>query len=210
MSGSCVHIYEDSIAVIGSPRAVPDGDGAPINSLHFTTLAPHAPNVFVNVEMDDHGVIGTATCDCVYSRLGFTRTISRISSFGKATPQGTTFHCTDLVEVIEELLPARLGGGPGDYQLVECEAATGQTQLRLHVSPRTGVTDPARVRMVFLEVMRPRWGGAISTREWIHSGGVEAVIAEPVPSSNGKVHPVRLLSAYRLAADPQRSEAEHA
>ena len=210
MPGSCVHVYADSIALIGFPRPSSDGGDAPVNSLHFTTLAPHAPNLFINVEMDDHGVLETAACDCVYSRLGFTRTISRISSFGKATPQGTTFHATDLTDVIEELLPARLGGGPGDYQLVECEAATGQTQLRLYASPRSGLTDAARVREVFLEIMRPRWGGAVSTREWIHSAGVEAVIAEPVAAGDGKVHPVRLLGAYSGTADPARTKVEHA
>jgi hypothetical protein len=210
MTGSCVHLFEDSVAVIGvrRPAAYP-GDGE-LNSLHFTTLVPHAPNVFINVEMDDSGVIETASCDCVYSRLGLTHRIDRITSFGKATPQGTTFHCTDLAEVMEQILPARLGGGPGDFQLVECEAANGQTQVRLHVSPRCGLTDSARIRRVFLEIMRPLWGGAVATREWIHSGGVEVVIAEPLATRTGKVHPVRLLNAYRAGPEREHSEASHA
>jgi hypothetical protein len=176
-----------------------------MKSLHFTTLAPHAPNVFINVEMDDDGVIGPAPCDCVYSRSGFRRQIDRINSFAKANPQGATFHRNDLVDVIEQILPSRLGGKPGDYQLMECEAANGQTQVRLLVSPRVGVGDPARVRDVFLTVMRPRWNGAVATREWIFSDGVEVVIAEPIATRTGKVHPVRLLSAY---ARPEGSNGQ--
>ena len=42
-------------------------------------------------------------------------------------------------------MPARLGGGPGDYQLVEREGAA-QTQLTLRVSPRVGVSFPRRLR----------------------------------------------------------------
>lgn len=210
MAGSCVHLFEDSVALIGVRRQAPYPGDSDLNSLHFTTLVPHAPNVFINLEMDDAGVIETASCDCVYSRAGLTRRIDRITSFGKATPQGSTFHCTDLAEVVEQALPARLGGGPGDYQLVECESANGQTQLRLHVSPRRGLTDSAHIRRVFLEIMRPRWGGAVATRDWIHSSGIEVVMAEPVPTRSGKVHPVRLLSAYRQASAREDTEVTHA
>ena len=57
MSGNCVHLLENAVAAIAIRRAAPYSDGAEVNSLHFTTLLPFAPNVFVNVEMDDHGVI---------------------------------------------------------------------------------------------------------------------------------------------------------
>jgi hypothetical protein len=196
MAGSCVHLFEDAIAAIGIRRPDVDDDDPDMKSLHFTTLAPYAPNVFINAEMDDDGVIGPALCDCAYSRSGFRRQIDRINSFAKANPQGATFHRNDLVDVIEQILPLRLGGKPGDYQLMECEAANGQTQVRLLVSPRAGVGDTSRVRELFLTVMRPRWNGAMATREWIFSEGVEVVIAEPIATRTGKVHPVRLLSAY--------------
>jgi hypothetical protein len=207
MRGSCVHLFEDSVAAIGVPRAVPFVDGADINSLHFTTLGPHAPNILINLELDDDGTIGHTTCDCVYSRVGLTHCIDQINSFGKTTPQGITFHRTDLVEVIERLLPARLGGGPGDFQIVECEAANGQTQLRLNVSPRLGVTDCGRIRDVFIEIMRPRWAGALAMREWTNSGGVEVMLAEPIATHTGKVHPVRVLGAYSRNGENGRRTA---
>jgi hypothetical protein len=210
MEGSCVHIFEDAVAPIGYPRPAADPDDPEVNSLHFTTLAHHSPYVFINLEMDDEGVIEPATCDCTYSRVGLNRRINHISSFGKANPQGMTFHRTDLVEVLERAMPQQLGGGPGDYQLVECEARNGQTQLQLRVSPRAGVTDLGRVREAFMSIVLPRWGGALATQMWSFSDGIEVAIAEPIATSTGKVHPVRLLGAHRSGATTPRAEVTHA
>jgi hypothetical protein len=199
-----VHLFEDSVAAIGVPRTISYADDAEMCSLYFTTLTPYAPNLFINVEIDDDGAPGRATCDCVYTRLGLTRRIDRIASFGKTNAQGMTFHRTDLVEVLEHILPSRLGGGPGDYQLVECEAQNGQTQVRLRVSPRLGVTDRDRIREVFLSIIRPRWAGAVATREWTNSGAVEVEIVEPIATGTGKVHPVRVLGASSPIAESRQ------
>ena len=152
-------------------------------------------NILVNIEVDDEGCVEPATCDSVFSRLGLTTLVGQVSSFGKVSPQGMTFHGTDLVYVLEEALPARLGGGPGDYQLVEREGASRQTEMRLHVSPRIGVTDARLVRETFLDLMRSQWGGALATRLWINAGAVEVAFAEPIATQTGKVHAVRLLNA---------------
>jgi len=199
MKGNTVHLLQDSIAAIVYRRPSPYGEGNPVDSLHFTTLRSHAPLVFINVEMDDEGQLVPATCDCAYSRIGFRTLITGINSFGKMSPQGMTFHGTDLQRVLEVDLPARLGGGLGDYQLVECEAHNQQTQLRLYVSPRVGLADPAQAGKVFLEVMRPQWGGALATGQWIHTGGLEVVVAEPFATRTGKVHPVKLLGATSVS-----------
>ena len=202
ITGNCVHLLEDSIAAITCRRPAPYSDDVEVDSLHFTTLLPYAPNIFINIEMDDDGVIEPAHCDCVFSRLGFQRRINHIASFGKVTPQGMTFHGTDLVKVLEEVLPSRLGGHPGDYQLVECEAENQQTLLRLYVSRRAGVTDTNRVRDVFMEHMRGRWGGALATRLWAHSAAVEAIVAEPYVTRTGKVHAIRLLGSFSTNSRP--------
>ena len=44
----------------------------------------------------------------------------------------------DVVRILEEVLPARFGGGPGDYQLMEDEAANGQPRLTLLLHPGSG------------------------------------------------------------------------
>ena len=48
-----------------------------------------------------------------------------IRSLEKLTAGGMTFLDTDVVRVLEEVLPARFGGGPTDHQLVEQETRTG-------------------------------------------------------------------------------------
>lgn len=193
LTGNRVHVFSDSVAAISVPRTIPDADNREVNSLHFTTLLPYAANIFINVEMEDEGVLEPAACDCVFSRLGLTTLVGDIRSFRKISPQGMTFHGTDLLELMETALPARLGGGPGDYQLLEYEGADGQTRIRLAVSRRVGVTDVQQVRETFLELLRAQWGGALATRLWTHADAVEAVIAEPIATRSGKIPPIRTL-----------------
>ena len=190
-TGNCVHVFEDSIAAISFRRKTPLY-GVEVDSLHFSTLLPYAPYVFVNVEMDDVGVLSRSVCDCVYGRLGFTLHVADIGSFGKLTGQGVTLVGTDLVRILEESLPARLGGAPGDYQLVETDSG-GQTDLQLYISPRTGVVDPARARAVFLELLKSCYGGSLADRLWGYSEGFRVILAEPLSTGSGKVHPLHLL-----------------
>jgi hypothetical protein len=64
-----------------------------------------------------------------------------------------SFLDTDVIPVLEEVLPARFGGGPTDYQLVEDEGEAGEPRLRLLVSPRVGDVDPHAVAEAFLAAM---------------------------------------------------------
>jgi hypothetical protein len=87
-----------------------------------------------------------------------------------------------------------LGGGPGDYQLVEHEGAT-QTQLTLRVSPRVGISSPEKARECFLKEIRRFYGGTLAARMWSHAEGVEVAIAEPLATLTGKVLPLHLLGS---------------
>ena len=165
-----------------------------VDSLLFTTLLPFAPYVLVNAEMDDSGVIEPAHCDCLFSRFGFTQQVRDICSFGKLTGQGMTLVGSDLVRILEEVLPSRLGGAPGDYQLVEHEGAA-QTQLTLRVSPRVRGISAEKVRECFLSEMRGYYGGALAARTWSHAEGVDVVIAEPLSTMTGKVLALHLLGS---------------
>jgi hypothetical protein len=190
-TGNRVHVYRDRLAVIGYRRRAPLTD-VEVDALLFTTLLPFAPHVLINVEMDDSGVIEPAQCDCLFSRLGFTEQLRDISSFGKLTGQGITLVGTDMVSILEEVLPARLGGAPGDYQLVEHEGAM-QTQLTLRVSPRAGISSPELVKECFLKEIRRCYGGSLAARTWRHAEGVDVAIAEPLSSTTGKVLSLHLL-----------------
>ncbi len=81
-----------------------------------------------------------------------------------------TFLDTDLIRVLEEVLPVRFGGGAADYQALEEETSEGTPQLRLLVHPRVGPVDASAVIDVFLasvsggsgaeRVMAMAWRGA--------------------------------------------------
>ncbi len=192
-SANCVHLYRDSVAVISRRRRAPLSE-VEVDSLMFTTLLPSAARVLINAEMDDTGVIEPARCRCTFSELGFDRQIRDIFSFGKLTGQGITLLGSDVVRALEVALPARFGGAPGDFQLVEYEGPR-QTQLRLRVNPRLGRLPADKVRECFLEAIRPCAGGVGAARLFRHTGAIEVVLDEPYATATGKIHPLHLLGA---------------
>ncbi len=192
-AGGGVHVFQDAIAVISRRRRAPLAD-MEVDSLLFTSLLPCAPLVLINAEMDDSGIIAEEPCDCAFGKAGFRRRIREIASYGKLTGMGMTLVGSDVVRILEERLPARLGGRPGDYQLVEQECGN-QTRLTLRVSPRVGMNTPAAARDCFLEEMRRYEGGAPAVRNLRHARGMEAVIAEPYATRAGKVLPLHLIGA---------------
>jgi len=99
---------------------------------------------------------------------------------------------TDLLELLETVLPARFGGNPGDYQLVEQEGRW-QSELLLRVSPRAGVRCADEVREFTLKRIRKYYGGALASRVWRHTGGLRVEIAEPLAGATGKVLPLHVL-----------------
>lgn len=194
-TGNCVHIYRDSTAVINYRRRAPLSD-AEVNSLLFTTLLPFSPLLLINAEMGDSGTIEDMNCDCAFARAGSVQQIRNISSFSKLTGQGVTLVGTDIMRLLEEVLPSRFGGRPGDFQLVEDEARA-QTRITLRVSPRVKVSSPEEIRSCFLEELRGFYGGSLAVRIWSHSEGVKVVVAEPIATSTGKVNLLHLMGASR-------------
>ncbi len=192
-TGDCVHLFRDGLAVISHRRRAPLAE-VEVDAFLFTSLLPWAGHILINAEMDDAGVIEPARCDCLFSRLGFTEQVRDIRSFGKLTGQGITLVGTDMVRILEEVLPARLGGAPGDYQLVEHEGAA-QTQVTLRVSPRVGISCPEKAKECLLNEIRELYGGTLAARTWNHAQGVDVVIAEPLSTMTGKVLPLHLLAS---------------
>jgi hypothetical protein len=189
--GDCVHLYSNALAAITHRVTAPLTD-IEVDSLLYTTLLPTAPLVLINFEVNDSGVIERTNCDCEFSRLGFHWSIRDIFSFGKMTGHGMTLMGTELIRVLEQVLPARLGGRPGDYQLIEHEGAA-QTTVELRVSPRVRGSSAEKIRACFLEEIRLVYGGSLAGRVWQHAEALEVVLAEPVMTLSGKVNPLHLL-----------------
>jgi hypothetical protein len=160
----------------------------------FTNLLPFAARFLINAEMDDAGILEPFDCDCEYARAGMNFRIRDIFSYGKLTGQGITLMGSDVVRILETALPERFGGAPGDYQLVEYDGA-GQAQLELRISPRVAAAPPAQVRDFLLDRIRGCYGGSLASRLWTHSGGFQAVTAEPYATRSGKVLSLHLLGA---------------
>ncbi len=196
--GNSVHHFADSTAVIRHRVRAPLTD-TDVDALLFTTLLPFASHVLINADMGDCGVLEPADCDCTFAQIGFTTRVRDIWSYAKLTGQGMTLVGTDLVEILEHDLPARFGGGPGDYQLVEREGP-GQTEMLLRVSPRVGVRSTTEVREYLLDRMRKFYGGALASRDWRHTHGMRVEIAEPVSGATGKVLPLRVLGGGNVAS----------
>ncbi len=189
--GNCVHVCRDSVALISYRRLAPLTE-VEIDSLMFTSLLPFAATILVNVEMDDSGVLGPATCDCSLSAMGFNQQVSNIFSYGKLTGQGMTLLGGDVLNILERALPERFGGTPTDYQLVEREGEQ-QTEIELRVNPRLGALSEEEVKSYFLSQVAGFTGGAISRWTWLQTEGVQVALAEPYMSGNRKVQPLHLL-----------------
>jgi hypothetical protein len=144
-----VHVLEDLHAVIqpGETGARPD---LPPEALLLSSLRPTARLMLLNVSSGDQGVLRARRCGCPLEGLEWTTHLHGIRSFEKLTAAGMTFADPHLVTVLEEILPARFGGGPADYQLIEEEAEDGRPRLRLLAHPGIGPLDPDAVRDAFL------------------------------------------------------------
>jgi hypothetical protein len=89
---------------------------------------------------------------------------------------------------MEEILPARFGGSPLDYQAVEEEGKDGISHLNLIVSPSVGkIEERALVKTVLEELKRSGGSSRMMARTWQEAGTVRVRREEPHPTKGGKV-----------------------
>jgi hypothetical protein len=185
-----VHLLTDKVAVLQRERAV-GGAGERVGALVLTTLMPSSPKLLLNVEIDDYGVLGERPCGCPLAALGLTRTLHTVRSFDKLTTLGMSFLGGELVAVLDEVLPARFGGAPGDYQLVERESAEGLPRLELVVHPRVGeVVEGELVEALLAALGDHADARRMMARLWREGAGLAVVRGEPLASAACKVLPL--------------------
>ena len=171
-------------------QAGPDGDrfGLPAPALLVTSLRMTAPLVLLNVTLGDQAVVVDRRCGCPLERLGWTRHLHTIRSYEKLTAGGMTFLDTDVIRVLEEVLPARFGGVPTDYQLVEEEGAGGLARVRLLVRPEVGPVDPAVVAETFLAAISAGAGAErIMGQVWRDAQVLRVERRAPMATASGKI-----------------------
>ena len=182
-----VHLYTDLQAMIqpGPEAARP---GLPPRALLISSLRPTAALVLFNVSMGDQAEMDERPCGCPMADLGWTTHLSGIRSYEKLTAGGMTFLDTDIIRVLENVLPARFGGGPTHYQLVEEEDDGGRPRLRLLVDPAAGDLDPAQVADAFLSAIGGGTGvERVMELEWRQARILEVRRERPRSAPSGKI-----------------------
>ncbi|MGQ9682401.1 MAG: hypothetical protein ACUVX9_07690 [Anaerolineae bacterium] len=202
--GNDLHFGRDSLALIQYPRRVPGTENT-VDAFHFTILLPTTYKVLINVETDDYGVIERRSCGCPLEAAGFTEHLREVRSFSKLTGEGMTLVGSDMVHVLDEVLPAHFGGSPLDYQLLEEEDERGLTRLHVVISPRVHIEREDEVVEVVLDALRRRGAAAdLAQAVWAQAGALRVRRAEPVWTARGKLTP---LGAKRAAVSTADSES---
>jgi len=163
VDGSDTHFFKDRLAVIQYPRQVPDTE-ITVNAFYFTTLLPSVPKLMLNVESDDYGILEERACGCPLESCGFTHHLRDVHSFRKLTGEGMTMVGSQVVRILEQVLPSRFGGSPLDYQVLEEEDEQGFTRLYLLIDPELGGIDrDAPGQACEADLDRPREADAASS-----------------------------------------------
>ena len=187
-----LHLFKDGLALIQYPRQVP-GSEMIVNAFYFTTLLPSSPKIMLNVESDDYGIIETRPCGCTLESYGYTDHIRRVRSFRKLTGEGVTLVGSEMVHILEEILPTRFGGSPLDYQLVEEEDEQGFTRLSLLVSPKIeGINEAEVIESILGALRRSSVAGDLARSIWSQARALQIKRIVPIWTSRGKLMPLHL------------------
>jgi hypothetical protein len=183
-----IHVCQDTIEVIQHPRKVP-GHDIEVQALHLTSLSPTAPNILINVETDDCGFIENRDCGCQMQSYGFRKHISHIRSFQKLTGEGVSLIGSDAIRALEEVLPARFGGSPLDYQLIEEEQENGLTCISLIVDPQVSIESDRDVIETFVTAT----GYHDLQQVWNSDASLRVKRQKPILTNRGKMNPIHVL-----------------
>jgi hypothetical protein len=187
-----VHLFHDLHALLqlGAGEGTPE---LPMGALLVSSLRPSAPVILLNVSMGDRAEVVRRVCGCPLERLGWVTHLHTIRSYEKLTAGGMTFLDTDVIRVLDEVLPGRFGGGPTDYQLAEEETPDGGVRIRLLVHPALGTLDANDIIETFLRALG---SGSPADRmmalHWRRAGVLVVDRQVPRATSTGKIlHLVR-------------------
>ena len=190
-----VHLTRDSFAIIQQPREVPHA-AVSVDALLFTSLLTSAPKVLLNVESGDYATVESRSCGCKLGELGLTEHLYNIRGFDKLTSAGMTFVGTDMVRIIEEVLPSKFGGSSTDYQMVEEEDERGKTHMSVIVNPKVGDIDEAELKKTILdELAKGADTQRMMAQVWSQSKTLRVKRIRPYTTDAGKLLPLHIKKA---------------
>jgi hypothetical protein len=183
-----VHLLTDKVAAIVRPK--PAG-ATSVEALIYTTLLPSSPKLLINVESGDFATVTARDCGCPMGKLGFHQHLSEIRSYEKLTSEGVTFLGTELLRLVEEVLPTTFGGAPTDYQLVETEEK-GISRIQVIASPKLGPLDESVVVERVISTLNQYPGGSVMTQHWRQGDTLKLLRREPYQTASAKILPLHL------------------
>lgn len=197
-----LHFLHD-LFVIVQPGAGPPIPGLRPDTLLVSSLRASDPFALLNVSLGDYAVMNQRACGCPLADTGWKTHIHSIRSHEKLTGGGMNVLDSDVIRVLDEVLPARFGGAPGHFQLVEEETEGGRPRLRLLVHPAIGPLDLDAVRDVFLgAIARGSGVERVMGLAWQDAGILEVERCPPMQTPTGKIlH----LHSVRGSTGPARS-----
>ena len=185
-----VHLLSDALALFSHPYNV-ESLGITVPAFNLTTLLPSSSKVMLNVQMDDYGIVEERHCGCELDSYGFSTHLRQIRSYSKLTGEGVTLIGTEMVRILEEVLPAHFGGSPLDYQMLEEEDEQGFTRLYVLIHPRLLIEDEQQVVEVILQALGESSPMADATRiTWQQMQTIRVRRAEPILTTRGKLLPL--------------------
>jgi phenylacetate-coenzyme A ligase PaaK-like adenylate-forming protein len=185
-----VHLLGDKVATIQRPTRVGD-NGATVDALVHTTLLASSPKLMLNVDSGDYAVMEERDCGCGAFPAPFRTHLHTIRSHEKLTSEGMSFLGSDLITLLEEVLPTRFGGRPTDYQLLEREEG-GLTRASLVVRGDVGEIDRDEVAGLTLDFLRSRGQPERLMAEiWDQGQTLEVIRDEPRLTPGSKIMPLQ-------------------
>ena len=187
-----VHLLKDALALFAYPYSV-EGFDITVPAFNLTTLLPTASKVMLNVQTDDYGIVEERHCGCELENYGYSTHLRQIRSYSKLTGEGVTLIGTEMLHVLEEVLPTRFGGSPLDYQMVEQEDEQGFTRLYVLISPSVVIADEQQVIEAILNALRKSSPMADAARTvWQQMQTIQVKRAEPILTERAKLLPLHI------------------
>jgi hypothetical protein len=181
-----VHVLSDKLAILQRPASV----GGGLHSLHVTTLLPSSPKLMLNVDTGDCGVLGVRQCGCAIEKAGFATHLHSITSYEKLTSEGMSFLGSDVITLVDRVLPERFGGGPSDYQLVE-EEEDALPRVSVLISPTVEDVDDQEVVATVLGTLSAAGEPQrMMAERWREGNTVRVVRRPPYAVQGAKVLPL--------------------
>lgn len=179
-----VHLAGDKVASIQPGLGLGRGP-AP---LVLTTLLPSCPKILINVDVGDRAVVDERECDCPLGSIGMSTSLRSIASDEKLTTEGMSFVGSEIAWLLEEALPARLGGGVGDYQLLE-DRSRSLSRIGIVIDPAVVAPSDAEVTAAVLELLSGLGPAQqLMAEQWRQAGALHVSRRKPYVAGNKVQH----------------------